>query len=239
MDSPTPWVPSADECNSILAWDSNRERIACDARGTAPDGGPGDGEVRIFDLIGTDAVPQLDSNAVKALTDYQQGDSIAHRRSFSASGNWLAFTTDTSLYIGNVQQAPQVQLQVALPYDTPPSTPSELAFSPDEAWLLWQIGGEMGVYQLLRNGITGAVGADAPLLSPEPCNEEFTAGPSKWCGRLKSRRGLVWSTDSHFVAATTATYGVRVYDLQRYSLGTLPYADVCQTGCSDDFAFQP
>jgi len=109
---PTPWQPSADECVSILAWDPSRERIACDARGTAADGGPAEAQVRIFDLAGTDAVPQLSSNAMKALTGYLQGDSIAHRRSFSAGGNWLAFTTDTSLYIGNVQQAPQVTLQV-------------------------------------------------------------------------------------------------------------------------------
>ncbi len=47
---PTAWQPSTDECDSILAWDPSRERIACDARGTPPDGAPALGEVRIFDL---------------------------------------------------------------------------------------------------------------------------------------------------------------------------------------------
>jgi hypothetical protein len=240
-DPPTAWQPSADDCNSILAWDPSRERIACDARETPPDGGTGTGEVRIFDLVGTNAVPQVTSTPMKLLSGYQQGDSAAQRRLFSEAGHWLAFATATELYLANVQEAPQVVRTVPLPDGASPSDPSELAFAPDENMILWQKGQQLGLIQLQTNGQVSWVGAkvDGPLRSPTPCNEEFTMGPDKWCGRRQSPSAPEWSPDSRFAAARTATQGVRVYNLERFLVGLTPYREACVTGCFGDFEFQP
>jgi len=238
-DPPTAWQPSADDCTSILAWDVSRERLACDARGIPPDGGSPLGEVRLFDLAGTDSTPQVSSSAVKMLAGYQQGDSLGHRRSFSMKGKWLAFTTDTGLQVGSVEEAPHVLLEAPLPPGVPASATSELAFSPDETTLLWLVGGALGVVPLHSNAAVGWYGAALPLQSPEPCNEEFTAGPATWCGRLQTSGSPAWSSDSRFAAVNTAAHGVRVYNLERYDIGAVPYADACETGCDGSIAFQP
>jgi len=241
-DVPTPWQPSTDACSSILAWNPKREMVACDARGAAVDCGPANGEVRIFDLAGTQAVPQLSSTAVKLLTGYQQGDSLAQRRSFSAQGNWLAFTTDTALYLTSVQAAPQVVAVRGLPDGALASDASELVFSPDEKLLLWQKGASIGVFSVQRDGgfSWSSAGNDGPLQAPTQCDEEFTAGPDKWCGRLHSAGAPAWSADSRFAAATTATGGVRVYNFEHYLLGVVdPFSDACVTGCFGDYQFQP
>jgi hypothetical protein len=241
-DPPTAWQPSTDDCSAILSWDPSRERIACDARETPQDGGPAAGVVRIFDLVGTNAVPQLTSTPMKLLTGYQQGDSAAQRRLFSQTGHWLAFTTATELFLANVQEAPQVVRTLALPDEASASDPSELAFAPDESMILWQKGQQLGMIQLETNGQIAWVGArvDGPLRSPGRCNEEFTAGPDQWCGRLQSSGAPEWSADSRFAATNTATQGVRVYNLERFAAaGIWPHRDACVTGCFGDFEFQP
>jgi Tol biopolymer transport system component len=228
------WLPSADECTSILAWDISHERIACDARGTPPNG-----EVRIFDLAGTGVVPQLSSTAIKSLNGYQQGAVSEHRRSFSPAGKWLAFATDTALQIGDVQGQPQVQQTVALPPGSSATSPSELVFSPDETKLLWQVDGDLGVIQVQKNGNVDWYGGDLPLLSPAVCNEEFTSGPGKWCGRQQNLGAPAWSPDSQFAAAKTAAHGVKVYDLHDFILGSVVPIDACVSDCPGDFVFQP
>jgi hypothetical protein len=238
-DPPTAWPPSADDCASILAWDVGKERIACDATVTEADGGT-TGEVRLFDLDASGTTPQLNMTAVKQLSGYLQGASVGHRRSFSGAGSWLALTTDTELYVANVQQEPQLVLQLPTVSGSLPTDTGELAFSPDESLLLWQLGQRLAVVALKTNGISTWYSADTSLLAPDPCNEQFQQGPDAWCGKLKGAKAPAWAPDSRFAASLTAAHTVGVFDFKDYaSGGVIVYNAACQIGCSGDFAFQP
>ncbi len=239
-ESPTTWTTTADDCSSILAWDPHTERIACDANLAATDGGAATGEVRLFSFTGGPTTPQVAMAPMKALSGYQQGDVVGHRRSFSAAGNWLAFSTDSALIVGDVRETPQVQQQVSLPAGSLPTDPSGLAFSPDETLLLWQISGRLGVIALQKNGVPSFYGDIGSLQGSTPCNEEFTDGPGTWCGGLTNPGAPVWSADSRFAATFTTTQGVRVYDLENYvASGSVVHIDACDGGCSGDLTFQP
>ncbi|HTA88427.1 MAG TPA: hypothetical protein VK745_02585, partial [Polyangiaceae bacterium] len=239
-DPPSTWTTTTDDCSSILAWDPHSERIACDARVTATDGGPATGEVRLFTFTGGPTTPQVAMAPMKELAGYQQGDVIGHRRSFSAGGNWLAFSTDNTLFVGDVREAPQVQQQVSPPAGSLPTDPSQLAFSPDETLLLWQISGRLGVITLQKNGVSSFYGDAGSLQSSAPCNEEFTDGPSTWCGGLANTGAPMWSADSRFAATLTTSQSVRVYDLENYIAGGIvSHIDACDAGCSGEFTFQP
>lgn len=240
QDPPATWTTTTDACSSILAWDPHAERIACDADVAATDGGTATGEVRLFSFTGGPTTPQVVMTPMKALAGYQQGEVSGHRRSFSAGGNWLAFSTESALIVGDVREAPQVQQQVPLPAGSLPTDPSALAFSPDETLLLWQISGRLGVIALQKNGVPSFYGDIGSLQGSTVCNEEFTDGPGTWCGGLTNPGAPVWSADSRFAATFTTTQGVRVYDLESYiSSGSVVHIDACDAGCSGDFTFQP
>ncbi|HWZ89558.1 MAG TPA: hypothetical protein VNW92_11930, partial [Polyangiaceae bacterium] len=236
-EPPTKWAPSVDDCDSILAWDSVNERIACDARVTGPDGGT-EGEVRLFSLNGDRTIT---AQAIRGLSTYEQGASSEHRRSFSSGGNWFAFATDSALYIADAhaQSTPQLLEQVPRPVNSQPASLGALAFSPNEELLLWQVNGQLAISVLHKNAFYSFYAQD-PLLDPEACQEDFPAGPEQWCGRPQKPEAPAWAPDSRFAAALTAAHAIRVFDFGQYvSRAAFGYSDACTAGCGDDFSFQP
>jgi hypothetical protein len=142
--------------------------------------------------------------------------------------------------VADVRQAPQMQQIVATPVGALASDTGALAFSPDQALLLWQLGDQLAIVTLQVNGRSGWFSVQDGLVAPDPCNEDFIAGPASWCGKAKRGRSPVWSPDSRYVAATAVGHAVRTYDFSRYvSYGSIPSVDACEIGCSGDFAFQP
>jgi hypothetical protein len=133
-----------------------------------------------------------------------------------------------------------MQQIVATPVGALPSDTGALAFSPDQALLLSQLGDKLAIVTLQVNGRSGWFSVQDGLVAPDPCNEEFVAGPESWCGKAKRGHSPVWGPDSRYAATEAAGHAVRIYDFGRYvSDGLIPSVNACETGCSGDFAFQP
>ena len=120
------------------------------------------------------------------------------------------------------------------------SDPGALVFSPNETLLLWQVADQLALVSLQANGLSGWVTFQNAVAEPDQCSEEFVAGPSNWCGKLRTGRSPVWAPDSRYAAATLVGHAVRIYDFGAYLTdGVTRRVEACVTGCSGDFAFQP
>jgi WD40 repeat protein len=226
-------------CSTVLAWASQRERIAClsSVPPAAIDGGTSDASsgasvVRIFDLNPSPVV--ISPADVRGSYDYPADDAFEKRRMFSPSGDWFAFTNGTSLYIANLRDG---YPKIAKPIVTygilaPQSSVGDLAFSPDEQLLLWHQ--ETSLFVVRLEDLSVVALTDGPFGAPGACTEDFVAGPD-WCGGVGSST-LAWSSDSRVAATMTSTGVLRTWDFESAAIA---HVNACTQGCAPRFAFQP
>jgi hypothetical protein len=229
-------VASADGCSMLLAWASGRERLACvdDASG----------ELRIFSLNAGNAA--LARTTVTGSYDYGHAAALTQRRSFSPSGNWFAFTTESHLYVADLRfGAPWLTRSdglLLLEADDPERNLVDLSFSPDEKFLLEHRGSQLSLHALYPNETQPSFvlqGLEAGLPKPAACNDQFVSAPRDWCGSGSSSPAFAWSPGSDFVAFATTSGKLVVKDLrQLFDSVPSPFEDsYCGVVCR--FAFQP
>jgi hypothetical protein len=256
-------------CDKLLTWASGRERIACVSDISDADSGVARGEIRIFDLatggsaaslarstlLGscdarTGGAPVIDPCPASEY-DYTEASSQLQPRLLSASGRWLAFTTNTQqaepgnsyLYWADLaSQPPTIKHRESLYLGAqPPPTRNVLAFSPDEQALLLESGSILSLRWLSASGLSMTLDGDlVPPQASADCSEDFGTAPSDWCGAPNRESSFVWAPDSKRVAYRRAGQ-LKVVDLlSNTSSESYQFeAAACDTQCSGDFAFQP
>jgi len=261
-------IAQKDGCDKLLTWASGRERIACVSDIPDADSGVARGEIRIFDLATGGAVASLarstllgscDSRTGGAPTidpcpaseyDYTEASSQLQPRLLSASGRWLAFTTNTQrtgpgdafLYWADLDSQPLTIKHRGSLYlgANQPTTRNVLAFSPDEQALLVQSGSILSLRWLNASAVLTLDGDLVPPQASADCSEDFGTAPSDWCGAANRQSSFVWAPDSKRLAYCRAGQ-LKVVDLLSNTT-TEPYefeAAACDAQCSGDFAFQP
>jgi Tol biopolymer transport system component len=228
------WVTSAEGCPVLLSWSPGADRIACVANADAI------GQVKIFDL-GL-ASPDIQGTTVRGNYAYLEGDAYERRRTFSPSGRWFAFSTDDHLYLAD--------LEGGSPRLVPESPPSaelispliELAFSPDEQWLLEQRGPQLTLYAVeALERAPEPLSPDDSLVEPDPCREDFQDSPERWCGNPRNPTVFAWSPDSKWAAFATSSGRLRILRPDPEAPG-MDRRDLNDPGGPDgilQFGFQP
>ncbi len=205
------------DCPTLLAWAKGSERIACVADVESDPPGTTHGEVRLFDVETSPTLTMQrlagycakDSNAASTTCsafeyDYTQDNSRAQARAFSRSGRWFAFTTSAPelgggyLHLADLGTRPftlKQKLYIATSGMTSTS-PSALAYSEDERYLLLQLGNSLTAYDLLGPSPI-EFGSSAANLSNDlltatsqatsPCLESYATEPARWCGTQSER----------------------------------------------------
>jgi len=268
-DELMPPIAEKDGCDKLLTWASSRERIACISDIADADSGVARGEIRIFDLATGGSAASMarstllgscDSRTGGAPTidpcpaseyDYTKASSQLQPRLLSASGRWLAFTTNTQqagpgntfLYWADLGSQPLTIKQRESVYlgAKQPTTRNVLAFSPDEQALLLQSGSILSLHWL--DGSAVSITLDGELVPPQAsadCSEDFGTAPDDWCGAANRASSFAWAPDSKRIAYRLAGQ-LKVVDLLSKT-SSEPYqfeAAACDAQCSGDFAFQP
>jgi hypothetical protein len=231
-----PWA-SATGCGSILAWASGKDRIVCDAptgQSTAPV------PLRVFDLDSSAAT--LSGTDIRQASTYSPGASIERRRLVSPSGNWFALTTDKLVYIADIgNTTPHIARSYKALTNVSAlnsSSYTQLSFSPNEQILVVQRGNAVGLQRLDDVVVPQFVNLVFPDISA-PCSESFTADPARWCGSATDTSAFRWSNDSLVMAGKTANGHIMWWNLSDIADANIPYDDICKTGCTDDYGFQP
>jgi hypothetical protein len=225
-------------CDSVLAWASGKERLACYYRDG--DAGP-EARLALYDADGGD-VSRLDVASVEPGLPY--GATEAHRAAFSRTGLYLGLTTSSAFYLVVAGDgSPRVTLQV--PFATSPYT--ELAFAPDEKSFLYQAGktlyaatSDAVVPQLLitNDAVTEGRPCRSDFLPPQ-MQESAKVPDSPWCGGADVTMDAHFSSDARAVATHTGD-GITSWDLTKLHQGRLDDAGtvVCAK-CVGAFSFQP
>lgn len=263
-----PPIAKNDGCGKLLTWASGKERIACVSDISDADSGVARGEIRVFDLATGGSAASLarstllgscDSRGGAPVIDpcpdseydYTEASSQLQPRSLSASGRWLAFTTNTQqtgpgnafLYWADLANQPltikdRETLYLGAGQTT---TRNVLGFSPDEQALLLQSGSILSLRWLGAPGssITLAGDLEPPSASAD-CSEDFGTAPTDWCGAADRESSFVWAPDSKRIAYRRAGQ-LKVVDLlSNTSSESYQFeAAACDAQCSGDFAFQP
>lgn len=228
----TPFATSTGGCGAFLAWSANNERIACT---NDPSAGAAD-EGTIFTLDGTTTT--LAPAPIRGTQDYTIGASSAHRRAFSRSGDWFAFVLPSELGVASLADGtPHVVTYALPPTGTPVGHTDDLAFSPDEHFLLWQTTSNLLLGSLQSSSVPMYTLVQGSLAPAVQCTDQFIDDPTHWCGAsTPSPQTLAWSPDSRFAAAKRAQGDVEVFDFA--SLGDIGTNNACAGQCGF-FAFQP
>lgn len=222
-----PWAKSAGSCGRILAWAKGRERIACANSTDAGD------QAAIFDIDGSTTT--LVASPIQGTPAYDENASGSRRRAFSFSGKWLAFTTDSELYVANLAGSAAAVERTYPPFDGTSGSPAELGFSPDETLLLANRAGELTLHPL--SGDASQRRLSDELASPGECSEDFLTNPDGWCGNDDYHPHFVWAPNSRFIAVKNAASAIQVWDVkQPPSVGPLT---PCAAACADQFQYQP
>ncbi len=264
---------AGEDCPMLLAWAQGAERIACVADVESDPPGTTHGEVRLFDIKATSTLSMdplsgycsKDSNASSSTSscgateyDYTLENSEGQARAFSRTGRWFAFTTSAPgtaggsfLYLADLNArsfALKEKIYIATSSMTSTS-PTALAFSEDERYLLLQINNSLTAYELLAPSPI-EFGSSAVNLSDElltsgsqalsACLETYASAPARWCGSADRVLPLSWAPDSRYAAYRTPGKLI-VTDLTLFPVALshpLVAAD-CNQQCSGQFAFQP
>ncbi|HVW29841.1 MAG TPA: putative Ig domain-containing protein [Polyangiaceae bacterium] len=234
--SAPPWV-SANGCGSVLAWALHRDRIVCDT----PSGQGAQSPLRVFDLDSNAAT--LTGTDIRQTNDYATGASIERRRVLSPSGNWFAVTTDASLYLVDVSDTttPHVVTSHKLPTNArvkSTNTYTELLFSPDERFLLFQMGNAFAIQQVDKSNMAPTPMDFTPLAPSAPCSETYNENPAAWCGSPHDTSIFTWSNDSLVVAGKTADGKITTWNLADID-ESLDFQYACTTGCTGEYQAQP
>lgn len=232
-------ITSANGCTALLAWASQTERLACVTQTSAGT------DVQIFRLA-SDGKSLLGA-AVTESSDYPVGIAKIQKRVFSNSGNWFAFTTPSELHVANTQAAtPWLARRdglLTLDTDDPAVGSIELAFSPDERFLVQHRSSQLSLHRLdvLQSSAFVLQGLDASMRSPEACQPVFAKAPSSWCGSASPPRDFAWAPDSRFLAFLTSTGALFVRDFDALSEAQVPPRFPVDGACGSDcaFVFQP
>lgn len=225
------------KCPYFLGWspeNAGSELLACVATGA-----DSRGSVVIFELSNSTL---HQGSTVRGNYVYPQQDAAWYRRAFSPRGNWFAFGSSMYLYVASMVGG------------TPSQVPGEvgregfmerveLAFSPNERWLLEHRANLLILHRLDGSSVTPYTINTEPLLQPETCTENPWSALEKWCGNAGTAMAPAWSADSQW-AAFRKTGGV----LQLTHVQTTPNPDAslpfslqtsCTTDCVTQYAFQP
>lgn len=247
----------APSCTQLLAWATERERIACVADVPNDNGGV-HGEVRIFDLqgdpprltattVGNFCASDLNDTASDSCLNKRDGYSFGSvsaagvARAFSRSGRHFVFarTLGDSAYV-YIADLDMVPVRIAPPTMLRAAGTSTgslaFAFSPDERFLLVRRGAQVWIIELA----TGLLGTLRNTLDGEPCTEEFVADPETYCGNGTQPTAPIWAPGSE-TTAFQSPEGLTIIDLSPFPLKgvkVLPAA-ACESQCSGQFAFQP
>jgi len=243
-------------CPMPLAW-SLQDRIACVAdveNGSGPDT---HGEVRFFDLNGSDTLTastlggfcsdDISVNSAASCTARQQGygygigEATAAPRGFSPSGRWFAFTRGAeqgaSIYWADLQaDGPTLTGSLFLGQYGPAS---RLAFSPDSRKIAFQTGVRLFIKTL--SGDSPEMLTNTPLTPLDDCIEELPTAPDRYCGNTALDAPFKWAPDSKALAYRESG-AVTVVDTSHASeLVEFPLpAPTCEAPtCSGGFEFQP
>jgi hypothetical protein len=256
------------DCPKLLTWAKGRERMACARDVPIDDQGKMHSELRIFDLGDDNALTvalvqgycQKDPQAVSTADpcaaleyDYAIADANLQPRIFSKSGDWLAFIPSAAgqstsyLYLADLRTKPfsLSYKNAAITFDLAATSASRLAFSPDEKYLLRQLGSRLTAYAVMGTAMSlPNFDAEAPDSNPT-CSEDFASAPDRWCGSADRDAPFKWSPTSKLVAyrsrSSTNTETLTITDLAQFpNLAPHPFpAAHCGTKCSGQFAFQP
>jgi len=255
-------------CSRFLSWAAGRERMACVVAVPADDRGNSHSEVRIFDLQERKKLtmsPIQDychknedgATSCEALQyQYDQASADRQPRIFSPSGKWFAFATGSSnpdrnyLYLADLRQEP-FTLKSKLAGTGNGSTavsPSRISFSPDEQYLMRQLGTSLGIQNVETGSATWLTEFDADDAgTTTTCNEEFLFEPDEWCGSTTGKAPFTWSPDSKLAAYRGKSLtgpveeGLTVADFAQFPTVDSHWfkAARCGTRCRGQFVFQP
>ncbi|HKO51099.1 MAG TPA: hypothetical protein VJV79_25495 [Polyangiaceae bacterium] len=255
------------DCPKLLTWAEGRQRIACVRDVSANAQGKKHSELRIFDLGADDALTVAkvkgaclkDAQSSPATSpcgaleyDYALADAYLNPRSFSKSGDWLAFSTSESkgsyLYLADLRPDRFTLTFRAAPITAPSgaTSPTRFAFSPNEKFILRQVGGALTAYS-----VTGfhqqlpSFDVNAPDSNPT-CSEDSASHPDSWCGSANREAPFRWSPTSKYAAYRSkdeqGAETLTIVDFARFPISLTPYSFIaprCETSCSGQFAFQP
>lgn len=248
----------SETCTRLLAWATDRERLACVV--DVPNGdGDDHGEIRIFDLKSSPARLQAttlqgfcpgdvdDTTSGSCLVkrqgySYGSAQATGSPRAFSQSGRYFAFAravpADLYVYLADLEAAPpQVPEPIYLGIASTDPNPIGFLFSSDERFLLVRRGPRLWIVELATRNV--GVLRDV-LASSNPCSEDFLAAPAAYCGNTRPADFAQWAADSRIVAYRS-NEGLTITDLSPFPLKdvkVLPVAD-CADQCSGKFGFQP
>ncbi|MET0413036.1 MAG: putative Ig domain-containing protein [Polyangiaceae bacterium] len=180
-------------CERLLAWSADGSRVAC----VTPSASESSIAVFSLDAGGETLLPV----PIEGFYAYDQEAATFRRRAFSPAGSWFAFTTELNLYLADltgsrftVERGAQPLLSMA--------TGAELAFSPDERWLLRQQGTSAWLQDLSVD--RQAVSLPPGARSAAACQETEGESQQTWCGASGASSGFEWSADSSFAAYASA-----------------------------------
>ncbi|MBN2195665.1 MAG: hypothetical protein JW751_22785 [Polyangiaceae bacterium] len=226
-------------CSTFLAWAQDEERFACLA---SPNG---TSELHFYDFGGVDH--SVHERTLAGMSTYTAGNAASRRRGFSAKGSWFAFTFEdllfTAILEGTVDDGDlSARLSPPEPQHLPSTAdPIDLAFSPDERWLLDQRPDGLWLHRLdpLNPWV---VGVNAAILAdPDACMESFLEDPEDWCGRIGTSDRIRWSSDSQFAVFRTAAHDLQLVDPDGGEVSTqrIVVNAPCVSEGVGRFAFQP
>jgi hypothetical protein len=223
---------STQGCTALLAWAPNQERLACLSPSDTGD------TVRVLDvrLDPPSIVPN--PGTISGDYAYLAGDAFERRRAFSENAKWFAFTTTQTVYAAKLYEGSPFVYAKDAPLGVTFDGPTDLAFSPDDHWLLAQRGTEVHLLDL-----TGARSIPiliAPYTPPgaKPCSEKFLDDPDTWCGNTRPSSSFIWSPDSQYVAARDGKGKISRLHIEADG-STQNWQEVCDQDCSEDFTYQP
>ena len=255
-------------CTRFLSWAKARERMACVADAPADAAGVSHSEIRIFDLDSENKLTmspiqdychkgQDSTTSCEALEyDYDQASADHQPRTFSASGQWFAFTTgsvspdDNYLYLADLRSRPFTLKAKLTGTGNGSSTvvPTNISFSPGDKYLMRQLGTSLSIQSVETGSSTLLLKFHSnEAESNETCGEDFLIDPTNWCGSANRRAPFGWSPDSKFAAyrsqgsTSAAEEGLTVVDFAQFPAIASHWlkAKRCDGQCSDQFVFQP
>lgn len=250
-----------DACPTLLGWSSGVERLACVADVPNPDGTTSHGEVRFFELevdgdegslpmsslagFCDDDTSTLSSGSCGQRADgyaYGSAESLGSARAFSGSGRWFVFARvepdATYLNWADLKQDPPALARVEYLAQSHASTPTALAFSPDEHLLAFERGSVLWLLASNRARSFSVLSSDLDVSST--CSDDFPMAPDAYCGNTELLAPFEWAPTSQALAFRAQGHWL-VDDLSSPSSPVefaLP-GDACGQRCSGELAFQP
>jgi hypothetical protein len=227
-DTSAPLAPpflEASGCTTLLAWANARDRVACaDVR-------DGRNQIAVFDVRAGSSASLAELTPMSEPYLFPSGAHEGRPRVLSASGGWLAFTSDAELYVSRLD-APAALLWAALPATALGTRPGALAFSPDETSLLIGAGNSLSLLDLQR-AQGSLVSLSLSAVVNDGCSERFADGADTWCGNPPQLSELAWSIGSDLVAFRSALGTLSVMDVSLVRQGLLGTPLSPDTTCSE------